>query len=274
MHSSYLVYVHRKLSNGEIFYVGKGANIKRARAKSSRSILWKRIEAKHGRSVHIVASGLSNDDACELESLLISEIGRTNLANFTDGGEGTPGRTVTEKTRELVRSKNKGIPPSPEAIFKAVSKTRKPVATLCGKRFSSITEAAKSIYPDAYKTAKINISACCNGIRGMSTAYGLSFRFEIDGAVFNGNHLPKPESEPFIFNSDGEEFSSLQSAVDWCIARGYGSAKCANIISAYSGRLHSAYGTAWWIRGQNPKAYLHPSHRRLQTMNYQSVACQ
>lgn len=264
---SYCVYVHRKISDGSIFYVGKGRGKKRANSKSARSALWKRIEQKHGRSVHIVVDGLSNEAACELESFLISEIGRDKLANFTDGGEGTPGRYVSKKTRELVSLKNKGIPPSPQAIEKALRKTRKPVVTLCGLRFESITSAARFVMPENPQAAKINISSCCNGVRGQSSAYGMKFRFEEDGLPYEGNHT----KEKAIFNTGGESFYSAKDAAEWCkeigIAKNSKTA-LSNIVSAMNGRLSSAYGYAWWRSGEDPKEYVSPSARRANTMGY------
>lgn len=262
---TYCVYIHRKISDGSIFYVGKGRSEKRARSKSARSELWKRIEAKHGRSVEIVLSGITNDQACELESFLISEIGRDSLSNMTDGGEGTPGRHVSEKTRLLVSAKNKGRPPTPEAIESALKKTRKPVVSLCGMRFKSISEAARFMQPNSPKTAKISISSCCNGRQGQEKAYGIAFRFEVDGAPYLGNHI----KEKKIFNSAGLSFCSPKEAGEWCFSMGLStkpSVAAGNIVDALNGRIRSAYGMSWWRNGENPIEYISPAERRASTM--------
>lgn len=268
--NNYCVYVHRKITDGSIFYVGKGCGEKRARSKSARSTRWKRSEAKHGRSVHIVASGLTNDAACELEIFLISEIGRESLVNMTDGGEGAPGRTVSKRTRDIVRSKNAGRPPSKSAIESALKKTRRPVVTMCGMRFSCISEAARFISPEKPHSAKINISCCCNGRRGQREAYGLEFRFEVDGKPYLGNHPAPQPGEHVIFNSEGLSFRDVSSAAKWCIShkssnKSIGSAS-SNIISAINGRVGSAYGCAWWRLGEEPKEYVAPQDRRAGTM--------
>lgn len=100
------VYSHIRADDGSVFYIGKGT-IKskhrhqvfdRAHDKDSRNVKWQRIVAKHGFTVQILASCLSDEYAQELERKLIAEYGRANLANLTDGGDGCA-----------------GIDPSPEA---------------------------------------------------------------------------------------------------------------------------------------------------------------
>lgn len=261
----YCVYVHKKITDDSIFYVGKSRGHKRARSKSARSEYWKRVERKHGRAVHIVAERLSNDEACELEMFLISEIGRDSLVNMTDGGEGTPGRFVSEETREKVRNKNKGVKPAKHAIMSAVRKTRKPVVTLCGLRFESVTAAAKYVMPDNPIAAKTNISSCCNGVRGQCSAYGLQFRFEVDGAPYEGNHT----KEKTIFNSLGLSFCSPKEAAEWCEKEGLTKRSViatANIVSCLNGRVFSAYGCTWWRLGEDAKEYISPSARRVKNM--------
>lgn len=270
---NYCVYVHKKKSDGSIFYVGKSHGHKRANLKSNRTEYWKRVERKYGRTVHIVSEGLSNDEACELEMFLISEIGRDNLVNMTDGGEGAPGRFVSEETREKVRNKNKGVRPAEHTIMSAVKKTRKPVGTVCGMRFESIIAAARWVMPESPKTAKINISSCCNGVAGQEKAYGLEFRFIVDGEIYSSNHEKKlnHEKKHVIFNSCGMSFCSPKTAGEWCVSKGLApsaSIATSNIVSAMHGRLNSAYGCAWWGIGEEPKKYIKPSIRRAYTMGH------
>jgi len=90
------VYLHKKKTDGAVFYVGKGFG-KRAWKKSTRSDWWKRIEAKYGRDVEIYKDDLSENDAFRLEAELIAFYGRENLCNLTDGGEG--GINPSDETR-------------------------------------------------------------------------------------------------------------------------------------------------------------------------------
>lgn len=98
-----VVYLHKKETDGTIFYVGMG-ELKRAYNTSSRNKWWNRTYAKHGRIVDVVAKDLSIEDAYELEMFLISEIGRKDkglgsLVNLDDGGEGATGHIPTQDAR-------------------------------------------------------------------------------------------------------------------------------------------------------------------------------
>lgn len=91
----FYVYIHRKKSNGEVFYVGKGRK-RRAWSTEGRNTIWQRITAKHAWEVEIVESNLQEWYAFELEKDLIALYGRRDdgygaLANLTDGGEGPSG---------------------------------------------------------------------------------------------------------------------------------------------------------------------------------------
>ena len=90
-----VVYIHRKETNNEIFYVGIGSTKKRAYEshKSLRSTWWTKTVNKHGRTVEILEDDISVEEAIESEISLIELIGRKDmglgsLVNMTDGGEG------------------------------------------------------------------------------------------------------------------------------------------------------------------------------------------
>ena len=88
-----LVYRHRRLDTNKIFYVGVGADEKRAFQKRDRNIFWNRIILKTDYSVEIIQRNLTQKDAFELEIFLISLYGRRDnktgiLCNLTDGGDG------------------------------------------------------------------------------------------------------------------------------------------------------------------------------------------
>ena len=91
----FYVYIHRKKTNGEVFYVGKGSG-KRAWHSFGRNTLWKRTSEKYGWSVEIVESGLQGWYAFELEKDLIAfygrrDLGQGTLTNLSDGGDGASG---------------------------------------------------------------------------------------------------------------------------------------------------------------------------------------
>lgn len=90
------VYTHHRLSDGEIFYVGK-ATKSRATNTTHRSDWWKRIYAKHGRRVRYVKRNMPEPCAFTLEKILIHIHGREKLCNMADGGTGVSG--ITEENR-------------------------------------------------------------------------------------------------------------------------------------------------------------------------------
>lgn len=118
-----LVYRHRRLDTGKVFYVGIGSSKKRAYCKNGRNDYWNKIVKKAGYQIEIVKKDISREEACELEEILISEYGRVNnstgcLCNMTDGGEGAPNVIVSLETRNKLSKANKGYKHTPEAILK------------------------------------------------------------------------------------------------------------------------------------------------------------
>jgi len=95
MSANCYVYLHRKATNGEIFYVGKGRDW-RAWSREPRNNLWERIVNKYGYYVEIYMDGLQDWYAYEIEEQLILKYGRIQLrngclANMNDGGAGSTG---------------------------------------------------------------------------------------------------------------------------------------------------------------------------------------
>lgn len=104
------IYRHIRKDNGNTFYVGISNSTKkgyhRARNKSSRNSIWKKIVSKTDYIVEIILEGISTKDAEDLEALIINLYGRIDLktgtlANLTDGGAGAinPSKAVADKKR-------------------------------------------------------------------------------------------------------------------------------------------------------------------------------
>ncbi len=101
------VYIHTRLDNNEVFYVGIGRlkDYKRAyQTKKSRNPFWHNIVKKTKYEVSIVADNLQWEEACRLEILLIKKYGRKDLhtgtlVNLTDGGDGNKGMSKEQKDK-------------------------------------------------------------------------------------------------------------------------------------------------------------------------------
>lgn len=90
--NNYYVYLHRKATNGEVFYVGKGSG-NRAWSKGNRSKFWKDTANKYGFTVEIYIVNVQEWYAYEVERELIAYYGRRDkgtgtLVNMTNGGGG------------------------------------------------------------------------------------------------------------------------------------------------------------------------------------------
>lgn len=111
----FYIYIHSRVSDGRVFYVGKGTG-RRAYNRSDRSDYWKNIVNKHGLKIEIVARMTSEIDAFEHEKELI-RFYRTQghpLCNLTDGGDGSSGYSHTEQSREKISLTNTGKKRTPE----------------------------------------------------------------------------------------------------------------------------------------------------------------
>jgi len=103
--SDFYVYVHHRLSDGKIFYVGKGRK-KRAWSVYRSNPYWKNTVAIHGFRAAIYESGLSEKEAFALEKRLIAELKESgaSLVNRTDGGDGVfSGEKAVEVCRKAGR---------------------------------------------------------------------------------------------------------------------------------------------------------------------------
>lgn len=109
MREDFVVYLHERLDTNAVFYVGKGTT-KRVRQKCNRNPHWHRIVAKAGGfNDHLVATGLVESEALELEKLLIAEMRQRGIeiCNMTDGGDGISGYRFSDEARKAMSDRMK-----------------------------------------------------------------------------------------------------------------------------------------------------------------------
>jgi len=129
MANNYFIYLHKNPTNGEIIYVGMGANESRPFNFNERNPIWKRYISKHGEpQVEIIHKNLSKKEACKLEMMYISQYGRKlntsgTLCNISTGGEGGNKGIIWTDEQNKSRSKNrKGYKHSEETKTKMRNK--------------------------------------------------------------------------------------------------------------------------------------------------------
>lgn len=230
MRQDYYVYVHRRLSDGRIFYVGKGLN-RRYLCLNGRSNWWNNTAQKHGVKPEILIGGLCEDDAKRLEIIIIDDLRSSGepLVNLTSGGDGAPDRVLSAETLEMM-SKYK----------------RKAVTNSDGMCFVSIKQAAlwmrENGYPMAAETA---IGSAVRNSR--RTAYGRTW--------WASNHQSRDLIQPRkllaleqgkkIMRDDGMIFPSVSHAARYIAEEQGRPVTRANISNCANGRIKTSYGHKW-----------------------------
>lgn len=103
----YYVYLHKKKTNGEIFYVGKGSGF-RAWTKAGRNSYWNSTVNKHGFDVEILFDCLSEEESHAIEIDVIKELKYFGykLVNLSSGGEGYSGYRWTDEDKSKLSDNN------------------------------------------------------------------------------------------------------------------------------------------------------------------------
>lgn len=253
----FYVYVHRRATDGKIFYVGKGKG--RRSHSFQRNIYWKRIVAKHGYTVEIVQDHLQEWYAFELEKDLIAYYGRENLCNLTDGGEGASGRPMTEKHKKKLSQVHKGNKHTlgfkfSEEMKKRMSDSKKgipkpigfmdyarsfqlrPVVCSNGMAFESISAAIQWLWNEKGKKAyTAGICCVCKGQKKSAFGYGWAYK---DSGI-------EPIAKRKIECSNGMIFYSTMDAERWLRTNGWPKAANTNISLCSRGKTKQAYGYTW-----------------------------
>lgn len=219
----FYVYLHRRKSDGLVFYVGKGKG-KRAWVLSDidrKNDHWTKTKNKHGIYVEIVKSGMTEVCAFTLKRILIHQLRKAGmpLTNMTNGGEGVSG---------------------------FVSSKRIPVYCSNGMYFESMVDASvwlrKNGWPDANSSC---ISSASLGVKG--TAYGYSWWREGDKPkVYVDHYKDRARSlRKKVYCSNGMNFEHARLAADW-IKENHGiNADSGHIRGACNGKHDVIYGYKW-----------------------------
>lgn len=110
----FYVYLHKRATDGSVFYVGKGSN-QRAWdfSDSARNPYWHNTARKYGVEVEILYWGLLEQEALDLEvdTIYILKQFNQKLTNLTQGGEGVSGKFYSDQQRSSLSERQRGKPP-------------------------------------------------------------------------------------------------------------------------------------------------------------------
>ena len=162
------VYVHRRLDNDSVFYIGIGSK-KRPYVKYGRNKHWQSIVKKYGYYVDVLFKNLTMDDAKELECFLIENYGIDNLTNYTNGGDGLLGYKHTKESKlkiaKFQTGKHKGVDnpfygkKHTDEVKKLISdkQCKKVINIKTGETYRSAKDAAEILcYPISTLTKYLN----------------------------------------------------------------------------------------------------------------------
>lgn len=236
----FYVYVHRRATDGKVFYIGKGCG-GRAFKPRNRNPHWHCVAKKHGFQAEIVRGGLSEADALKLEVELISSFGLGNLCNFTIGGSGTAGFRHSAEAKAAIGAGHRGKTRSPEARARMS-------AAQTGRHVSDEVRAAiraklKGRPLDAETCRKM--SAARTGLHhteGARKKMRQGWTEQRRAAM--GEAGRRAHSKPVECVETGVMFASLRDAAAW--AQGEpGKGGHAKISECCRGKRKSAYGHHW-----------------------------
>lgn len=266
--ADFCVYLHRRKTTGEIFYVGKSKGFKRAFSGNGRNNYWQMVANKHGYTVEIVKQGMQEWWAFEMERELVAFYGRHDLGlgklvNLSDGGDGAASGAVrTDEFKKNLAHKKTGVP-RPEWLIgqmreqrstdkrysdmarKNGRSTARGVVTNSGDVFESSWDAARWLKTKGWpKADQSSITKVCKG--KVKSAYGFQWRYAdaIDKVASIVIASPT-QGRSVICVETGTIFLSCAEVTAFLRQNGCKTANPALISSCCRGIRGSAYGLTW-----------------------------
>lgn len=246
----YYTYIHRTADTGRVFYVGKGTG---QRAKSrTRNIHWRRVVAKHGLMVEIVASWPSESEAFDHEKFLIwcfRSMG-ADLTNMTDGGEGLSGMKFSQEHRYKIGAGNRGKVRDPLHCAR-ISESKR------GKPGTPHTEEFKKRVSENNRTRVLSAETIERmRVAQLGKTISETTKLKISAATKGKKRSDQVRTNMRAANSKarsvkcidtGVVFPSGSHAAEWLASLGHKGAINQCVNRAARGEASSAYGYRWAV---------------------------
>lgn len=211
----FYVYEHWRLDRDECFYVGKGMKNRaykmRDRNAHHRAIMAKLSREGSGMEVRMVATGLTEEEAfaLEVERIAFWREAGVDLANRTNGGEGTSGCPAHNRKKVLCVSTGE-VFSSAHAASLAFKLGVNAVSQACSGRAES-ANGIKFVYADQPDLAKDSLASAGKRKKVQKPkSYGsAAIGVDAKGRKTTG---PSKISRPVICLDTGETFPSASEA--------------------------------------------------------------
>lgn len=262
------VYVHRRETDGSVFYVGKGTG-NRAWSASKRNKHWVSVTSKHGCNVQIIQDGLQSWYAYEVEVEVLSRLleAGVKLTNKTDGGDGCMGYKHTDAQKQVAVSRAKTQWEKPEyrlLVIERVAAAQKKLwqnpeykqariramRENCDKvaRSQKMSAASARRWHDKELASRMKESmrlAANKPDRKAKTSERIREMWKDPSRLEALRDSKRELMKPVKCVDMNHVFDSIKAAVRWLVARGFSSASPGNLRSACAGKLKTAYGFTW-----------------------------
>lgn len=227
----YYVYVHRRKTDGRIFYVGKGVGT-RAYKNVNRNKHWQNVFNKHGRTVHIIRYFENEFCALTYEVILIGLLGLENLTNKAEGGKHNSGWKHSQEWKEwasMARSGENG-----PNYGKPMSQEQK----------DKIAESLRGRpSPKKGKPSNIDPAILSSSMKRVWASAGPDSRLR--NIVKTQGFLNKRKTEKPVITKCGMRFSGMADACRWLSENGWPKASHAAISYSCNHEGSIRYGFEW-----------------------------
>jgi len=249
----FFVYIHKKATDGRIFYIGKGCRY-RHKSKWARTPYWHNIVNKYGYTAEIVKNNLTQDEAFALEIKLIKKYKHLGLCNLTDGGDGAHGAIVSEKTRAKQRRrladpkarqllKQKAKERYADPVFYSAHVKRVKQQAACPEIRAKISQTLKEYFANPTNREKLSAATIAQFKNPKARALASKrARERFNTPEKRAAHV---QAKAVKCIETGMIFGTGTLAAEWVASQGKYKGDHSSIAKVCRGEKSSAYGYTW-----------------------------